>query len=100
MGWQLTEPMLEAVRFIWPRDWDEEIGRSMCFSILALLFNTVVGLPMSIYSTFVLEEKHGFNKQTVGFFIKDLIKKIIVSVVIMTPIIGLIVKIVQVSCSD
>ena len=29
------------------------------------------GLPFSIYSTFVIEEKHGFNKQTGGFYVKD-----------------------------
>jgi STE24 endopeptidase len=93
-GWELTDPMLNSIG-VWPNGWDVEIGRSMCFSIIAMLFNTVVGLPLSIYSTFVLEEKHGFNKQTVGFFIKDFIKKILVSTIIMTPIVGLIVKIVQ-----
>jgi STE24 endopeptidase len=43
-----------------------------------------------------LEERHGFNKQTVGFFIKDFIKKILVTFAIMTPFVGFIVKIVQV----
>ena len=33
--------------------------------------STVIFMPFSVYSTFVLEEKHGFNKQTAGFFVKD-----------------------------
>jgi len=93
-GWQLSAPLLQLIG-IYPSDWDEEIGRSICFSIIAMGFNNIVGLPLSLYSTFVLEEKHGFNKQTFGFFVKDFIKKILVSMAIMSPFVGLIVKIVQ-----
>lgn len=32
---------------------------------------TVVGLPFALYSTFVVEAKHGFNKQTIGLFFAD-----------------------------
>lgn len=46
------------------------------------------GQPWSLYSTFVLEEKHGFNKMSLGFYIKDTIKKFIV----WTPINALIVS--------
>jgi STE24 endopeptidase len=35
----------------------------MMFVFLLNVFNTVTNFPFSIYSTFVLEEKHGFNKQ-------------------------------------
>lgn len=93
-GWVLTGPMLTGFGY-WPSTWDVEIGRSIAFSILAMGFNNIVGLPLSLYSTFVLEEKHGFNKQTFGFFVKDFIKKIIVSIIITSPIVGLLVKIVQ-----
>ena len=31
-------------------------------------------IPMSVYETFVLEERHGFNKTTPGLFISDLVK--------------------------
>jgi STE24 endopeptidase len=32
------------------------------------------GIPWSYYYTFVIEEKHGFNKQTVGLWIADQVK--------------------------
>lgn len=32
---------------------------------------TVVGLPFALYSTFIVEAKHGFNKQTIGLFFAD-----------------------------
>ena len=43
---------------------DYEILHSAAFTLFATLWSTLTGLPWSLYSTFVLEEKHGFNKQT------------------------------------
>lgn len=86
--------MLSYITY-WPSTWSAEIGRSIMFCVLAMAFNNVVGLPLSLYSTFCLEQRHGFNNQTLGFFIKDFIKKIFVSLIITSPIVGLIVKIVQ-----
>ncbi|XP_026477082.1 CAAX prenyl protease 1 homolog [Ctenocephalides felis] len=61
---------------------ENEISISMVFLLFFNLFSTVLDLPFTIYYTFVLESKHGFNKQTVGFFIKDHIKQFIVMQVI------------------
>jgi STE24 endopeptidase len=36
--------------------------------------SSVPAIPLSIYSTFVLEEKHGFNKTTPGLFVADMLK--------------------------
>ena len=60
----------------------DEIYRSIVFTFLSNVFSTIIGLPFSIYSTFVLEEKHGFNQQTAVFYIKDQIKKFLISQVI------------------
>jgi len=35
----------------------------MLFMILGTIFSTITSLPWSLYSTFVIEERHGFNKQ-------------------------------------
>ena len=40
-----------------------QIIQSLVFMLLAMLFSTITDLPWSLYSTFVIEEKHGFNKQ-------------------------------------
>ena len=40
-----------------------EIPQSLMFLLITNIFNTIINLPISIYNTFVLEEKHGFNKQ-------------------------------------
>ena len=54
------------------------------FSIILLttLVSTVTGLPFSIYSTFVIEEKYGFNRTTKKTFILDEIKGLIFSLVL------------------
>ncbi len=44
-------------------------------------------LPQSLYTTFVLEEKFGFNKTTPKIFILDTIKALLLSILIGTPLI-------------
>jgi STE24 endopeptidase len=74
---------------------DSELYRSMMFLFIFNLFSTVINLPFSVYGTFVLEEKHGFNQQTALFYIKDQIKAFAVGQVIMLPLVGVIIKIIQ-----
>ncbi|OCH91553.1 hypothetical protein OBBRIDRAFT_774956 [Obba rivulosa] len=51
-----------------------EISQSIAFVFILALISTIPNLPLSVYQTFVLEEKHGFNKTTPGLFIADLLK--------------------------
>jgi len=43
---------------------------------------TILGLPFSWYSTFVIEERFGFNKTTPATFVADLVKGLLLSVLI------------------
>jgi STE24 endopeptidase len=47
-------------------------------------------LPVSYYSTFVIEEKFGFNKTTKKLFVMDTIKQLLLSVALGLPVISLI----------
>lgn len=49
----------------------------------------LIGLPFSYYSTFVIEQKYGFNKSTKGTFFKDQIIGIVLGAVIGGPILAL-----------
>ena len=40
-----------------------QLLQSMVFIELALVYSTLTSLPWSIYSTFILEDRHGFNQQ-------------------------------------
>jgi len=57
--------------------------------ILILLFG-ILDLPFKIYSTFVLEEKYGFNKTTIGTFILDMVKSFLLFIIIGGPLLALI----------
>lgn len=74
---------------------DREILISCIFMIFVTLFNFVANMPFTIYGTFVLEQKHGFNKQTAGFFIKDQIKSLVLSLVMTLPIISIAIYIIM-----
>lgn len=53
-----------------------------------ILLKSLVSLPFTIYDTFVIEEKFGFNKTTVNVFIADLIKGLVLGILIGTPLLG------------
>ena len=81
--------------FGWVDGWIREFGYGPV--ITGLLFFAVLGtanymvtLPFSIYHTFVIEEKFGFNKTTVKTFILDQVKGIILSIIIGGLLLGLI----------
>lgn len=51
------------------------------------LISGIIDLPASLYRTFVLEEKFGFNKMTLKTLIADMIKAVILGLVIGVPLI-------------
>jgi len=66
--------------------------------LMALLFFGILGLaadilatPFSIYNTFVIEERFGFNKTTIKTFILDKFKGLLLSVIIGGGLISLII---------
>jgi STE24 endopeptidase len=50
------------------------------------IISSLLALPQSIYFTFVIEEKYGFNKTTWKIFISDMIKGALLAVLIGGPI--------------
>lgn len=55
---------------------------------ILLMGLALFSLPFSIYSTFVIEEKFGFNKTTPKTFILDLIKSFFLSIVLGGPLLA------------
>lgn len=75
---------------------DYEILQSITFILIYMLYSTITSLPWSLYQTFVLEEKHGFNKQTLPFFLKDTVKKLLVGMALALPIVSLLIYIIKI----
>lgn len=53
---------------------DNLIYQTLIFFGLLMLASDILGLPFSYYSTFVIEEKYGFNKMNLKTFIFDTLK--------------------------
>ena len=51
-----------------------------------VLLKAALSLPWSVYSTFVIEERFGFNKTTPGVFAADLVKGVVLGVLIGGPL--------------
>jgi len=65
-----------------------ETLHAIVFIMILSLMNLVLGLPFEFYSTFVIEEKHGFNKQTLSLFFIDKLKAMVLSAVIGIPVLA------------
>lgn len=58
------------------------IATGLIFWGIFFLANSIIGLPFSIYSTFVIEEKYGLNRTTPKTFVLDRIKGIFLTILI------------------
>ncbi|KAL5718685.1 Ste24 endopeptidase [Ranunculus cassubicifolius] len=74
---------------------ENEIYHTLAFLACFSLWSQITDLPFSLYSTFVIEERHGFNKQTVWLFFKDIIKGLFLSALLGPPVMAAIILIVQ-----
>ncbi|KAK3308808.1 peptidase family M48-domain-containing protein [Chaetomium strumarium] len=83
--WSWTGSLL--LRFA-PTRFTGEISQSIVFILAFIVIHQILSLPTSIYNTFVLEEKFGFNKQTPKLFVTDLIKTNILAFVLAPPILA------------
>ncbi|KAK2748299.1 hypothetical protein FQN57_000957 [Myotisia sp. PD_48] len=93
-------PKLWAIAGVWlanyaPAQFSGEISHTLVFVFTFNIITTLLSLPVSYYSTFVLEEKFGFNKQTLKLWVTDMLKGQMLAVVLGTPIISAILTIVQ-----
>lgn len=71
-----------------PTRFTGEISQSIVFILSFIVIQQILSLPTSIYHTFVLEEKFGFNKQTPKLFVTDMIKSNMLAFVLAPPILA------------
>ena len=98
-----TVVMLSAIILGWFAWLDEAIRERISNNLLVtvaffgvlILAVMLANLPVSYYSTFVIEEKFGFNKTTKKLFVVDSIKQIVLSIALGLPVIYLIAWIYQ-----
>jgi STE24 endopeptidase len=63
-AWDKSGSLLSRLGF----DPTSEILHTLSFLAVTTLWSQILELPFSLYSTFVIEARHGFNKQTIWLF--------------------------------
>lgn len=61
---------------------DHWLSRPLIFFGVIGLASFIIGLPFSLYQTFVIEERFGFNKTTPGTFVLDQLKGLLLGALI------------------
>ncbi len=92
-----------VVLFLWTigggLNWLDQVWRTADLGPLATgvavlisfsLISSLIDIPSSLYSTFIIEERFGFNKSTLKTFLVDMIKGSLLALVIGIPLILLV----------
>lgn len=65
-----------------------EIPTGLIFTAILLLLNFLLGLPFSLYSTFVIEQRFGFNTTSAATYITDRLKAAMLSILLGGPLLA------------
>lgn len=64
------------------------ITTGLFFTGILLLAKTIISLPFSVYSTFVIEERFGFNRTSPATFAMDLLKGMVLAILLGAPLLA------------
>lgn len=67
---------------------EHEMWRQLALIGAVIAIVSVVGLPFSLWRKFGLEARFGFNRMTLGLFISDTLKGLLVGLVLGTPLVA------------
>jgi STE24 endopeptidase len=74
---------------------DSFILQGISFFLLLSFAQTILELPFSLYGTFVVEARHGFNKTTPRLWLTDLVKSQLIGAVILSLVLGVVFALIQ-----
>jgi STE24 endopeptidase len=72
----------------------DDIVQGGVFLVLYLLLSEILGVSNSLYSNFIIKERHGFNKMTMSTFFSDKLKEYLLMAIIGFPVYYGIMKII------
>ena len=71
------------------------IWLAITFIILLFQIISLLHIPFDIYRIFIIETKYGFNKMTLGLWITDQIKGLLISLIISIPLLFIVLLLVE-----
>lgn len=92
--WDLSGTVLE---WVYDNSANSSIKQALIYLCLQLaLVYIAVTIPIHLYNTFVVEEKHGFNNSTLGHFWSQLLTLFAINSVIQCVFVGCLLKAIQI----
>ncbi|MEE9422213.1 MAG: M48 family metallopeptidase [Gammaproteobacteria bacterium] len=85
LGWTLGG-WLQALHSFWSSYQFSSITTGVAVFVSAFTIMALLDLPVSLYHTFVVEERFGFNRTTLSTFFSDLFKQTLLTTVIGLPL--------------
>jgi STE24 endopeptidase len=77
-------------------DWlGEGMGQQIVLVVSFILVGGLIGLPLSLYQTFGIEQRFGFNNTTPKLWMSDMLKGLLVGMVLGLPILWLVLWLMQ-----
>lgn len=87
LGWTLGGGLELIDTFLRAYAYSEIItGLAVIFSIMFI--SAIIDLPFTLYRTFKIEQRFGFNRMTAAQFIKDMLMQTALTLVLAVPLIG------------
>lgn len=78
---------LDLVDRLWRGRIDSDLIRGVAVVLSAIVVGGILDLPLSIYATFVLEQRFGFNRTTPWVFATDLVKSALLGLIVGAPLV-------------
>ena len=77
-------------------DWmGEGMGQQIMLVVSFTLIGGLIGLPLSLYQTFGIEQRFGFNNTTPKLWVSDMLKGLLVGMILGLPILWLVLWLMQ-----
>jgi STE24 endopeptidase len=85
--WLTVGGLIQAISEAWNRWLDAgSVGHGTALLLTVFLVQAAAGLPTTLYRTFVVEERFGFNRMTLRLFAIDLVKHTLVGLALGVPL--------------
>ncbi len=89
LGWTLLGG-LSWLNLVLADAWGQGLGQQLALLASFVAINAVIDLPFTLYQTFVIEQRFGFNKTSLSLWLQDLGKSSFLSVLIGLPLAALV----------
>lgn len=74
---------------------DSFILQGISFFLILSIAQTFLEMPFSVYGTFVVEARHGFNKTTPRLWLTDLVKSQLIGAIILSLVLAVVFALIQ-----